>query len=47
MYSKTETNTSQLRTIPSVSSDQLKNQYMKSKEKIAKEILLMNKDTKN
>ena len=47
MYSKTETNTSQLLTIPSVSSDQLKNQYMKSKEKIAKEILLMNKDTKN
>ena len=47
MYSKTDALTNRLRTISSLNSEKLKNQYFSNKEKIANEILLMNNDTKN
>ena len=47
MYSKTDALTNRLRTISSINSEKLKNQYFSNKEKIANEILLMNNDTKN
>ena len=47
MYSKTETISKHLNTISSLPSKNSKNQYGSNKDKIAKEFLLMNNDTKN